>query len=147
MLVLENVIEKISLIGDLAEQRLSNRQSYEKVQSKLENQEQDLNLINRNSRLSEEESKHSHIVNSRSMEHSKHKDQTVNNSEVEKIVKSNTQASKVKDKVSSINSIISRELNKIAAEKSKKVSPFINSNITEQLKKLGEKWESFKDNE
>ena len=118
-----------------------------KFNLKLENQEQDLNLINRNSRLSEEESKHSHIVNSRSMKLSKHKDQTINNSEVEKIVKSNTQASKVKDKVSSINSIISRELNKIAAEKSKKVSPFINSNITEQLKKLGEKWESFKDNE
>ena len=33
MLVLENIIEKISLIGDLAEQRLSNRQSYAQVQS------------------------------------------------------------------------------------------------------------------
>ena len=69
---------------------------------------------------------------------------TINNAYVENIVKqTKPEVSTFKEKVSSINNIISREINQIAAEKSKNVPKKDSSKDSKnQLMKSNDQWES-----
>ena len=73
------------------------------------------------SKLPKEEYKLSQHVDSKPEPNPINKSRTINNAYVEKVVKNKPTVATFKEKVNSINNILSKEIDQLAAEKSKKV--------------------------
>ena len=78
-------------------------------------------LNNSKSKLPKEEYKLSQHVDPRPTPKPKSTSSTINNAYVEKVVKTKPTVKTFKEKVNSINNILSKEIDQIAAEKSRKV--------------------------